>query len=111
QRHSPRCLQKYPRRLGIAPAHGLAEPLKRHVVQQHYIRLRLESGIEVIEVIDFNFHTPAVPQPFANQSKGSSNCRVPSTKGCYMMVLDQEPVIKAHAVIIPAATADRILLQ
>src|SRR4051794_4906823 len=96
------------RRLGRGAAgdqlHSVAELARRHVVEQDRLGSAFERGAYIVERLALDLHPQTVPLS-ATHGFGDTACEP------YVVVLDQDRVEEAEAVVGAAARTDRELLE
>ena len=89
-----------------------AQLVHRHVVQQNDVRLAAQGRVEFLETLHFNFHGQRAAV-LAGQADGLADAHavIGNSQAGQVIVLDEDAVEEADAMIVAAAAAHRVFLQ
>jgi len=98
-------------RLGDRPAgnhhHGLAQIVNRHVVEQHSVRSKRQDLFQLGQRIDLDFDLDEMTDAHSRPL----HCRANSAGDGDVVVLDQDGIIEAEAMIEPTTGAHGVFFE
>ncbi len=94
-------------RLAGRQLYGFGVHVEREVVEQQDVRLERQGFLELGDRIDFDFDLHCMPDP----GLGAFHRGRYATADSDVIVLDQDGVVEAVAMVMAAAALDRVLLQ
>ena len=93
----------------VAPLNDLSKVIQRHIVEEDNVRENMPCPIKLLEILNLNLCYDGM---LSSVSKGKcSGSRFRITQSGQVVVLDQNSIVKSHAMIVTAATAHGIFLQ